>query len=539
MGQFVWNPASAKSFNDQWFGYLQNQEYVGNHAERVKQFMFELRADYQHAFSQAAETQQALLWRAGQAVSELFQSGSEHLANISGQLDLLGEDLERIEATLSRGTALLDWRMSLLLEEEKIGNMLAQNMALLLRLPDSQKQRQRYIELGLKFMKNARFDSDLYQDALEHFLKAEAIDGTDYFVLQRIGLLYLYSGTCIDVAKAEAYFRRAGKYALVESQPEADRWIDLLAGNATEDLQQQQAISAEQSKQVATECFLSGAIACYIQGQFAKAAELAGKAFEIEAKNSEAGFVRAKALAASGRENAAAEVLQRVIEQDRLYALKTVADTDLANKPAIVDMLERLRQFAGLGKARQRLKDLKEYMVNHSAAKPTFEKLEAALTDDATYLASLEVLDEIETVREWRGRRLAVTDAVRLAALESTPIRLQFSHDGKYLALLEEGTASRHKLTLWDVKTKTKIATEEDCRSGSLHFSPDDAWIAVNGDVGAVKLYHTARKTAYRILCYREVAEKTAFDKGGRRLGSLSSGILRLWNIDGLNKVVK
>ena len=85
---------------------------------------------------------------------------------------------------------------------KELDDNLFENIAELLRVPDSEKERQRNIELGLKFFVNAQKDRDLFEDSLEELLEAEKLMKQDYFVLHRIGLIYLYSLNPVNPEKA-------------------------------------------------------------------------------------------------------------------------------------------------------------------------------------------------------------------------------------------------------------------------------------------------------------------------------------------------
>jgi hypothetical protein len=85
----------------------------------------------------------------------------------------------------------MDARLALGLEEQRIGNVLAENIAELLPIPESEKERHRWITMGLKFFKSAGRDPDFYADALNYFHRAEAAMPEDYFVLRQIGMLHL------------------------------------------------------------------------------------------------------------------------------------------------------------------------------------------------------------------------------------------------------------------------------------------------------------------------------------------------------------
>jgi uncharacterized protein (TIGR02145 family) len=157
--------------------------------------------------------------------SNLQVSAITNLENqIGAGMDLLQNKLSDISSELN----FLNRNNEILIEQQKLSNLLLQNISELLRVPDSEKERQHAIELGIKFFVNAKKDADLYDDALKYLLKAEEIYEEDYFVLHRLGLIYLHVIKHIDIQKAHDYFERAAKYASVESDPEAIRSANAL-----------------------------------------------------------------------------------------------------------------------------------------------------------------------------------------------------------------------------------------------------------------------------------------------------------------------
>ena len=157
-----------------------------------------------------------------------------HAINKLGQaigrgMNVLSNQMSDINQTLG----FLNRNMDIQVEQQKLSNLLLQKIAELLRVPDSEKERQHSIELGVKFFVNANKDPDLYADALEELLKAESLMKQDYFVLHRIGCIYLHVNKYINPEKALDYFLRAAKYASVESDPEAMRLVNALRGKLT------------------------------------------------------------------------------------------------------------------------------------------------------------------------------------------------------------------------------------------------------------------------------------------------------------------
>ena len=73
--------------------------------------------------------------------------------NVLGGLNVVNQTLNFINRNLD-----------IQIEQQKLSNLLLQNIAELLRVPDSEKERQHCIELGVKFFVNASKDEDLYAD---------------------------------------------------------------------------------------------------------------------------------------------------------------------------------------------------------------------------------------------------------------------------------------------------------------------------------------------------------------------------------------
>ena len=110
--------------------------------------------------------------------TELRQA--KQLGEISGGIRQISGELQRVFRVLEG----VNQRLELVRDEVKTSNVLLENIGELLRIPDSQKQRQHHIELALKFLKNARKDQDLYQDALQDLLDAEAYHAAGILFLQ-------------------------------------------------------------------------------------------------------------------------------------------------------------------------------------------------------------------------------------------------------------------------------------------------------------------------------------------------------------------
>jgi tetratricopeptide (TPR) repeat protein len=207
-----------------------------------------------------------------------------------------------------------------------------------LRVPDSEKERQHCIELGIKFFVNASKDEDLFSDALEQLLKAESLMKQDYFVLHRIGCIYLYVEKYINPEKALDYFNRASKYALVESDSKAARLANVLTNNfktVNSDLNN----SGKTIGLLAADSFEKAAFAAYVLGRFSDAVIYQSKALKFN-DNTKNRFLLAKYQVRSGETTDGVNNLDKCVDDDPVYSVATFKEIDLINEPEVLHLLK-------------------------------------------------------------------------------------------------------------------------------------------------------------------------------------------------------
>lgn len=255
---------------------------------------------------------------------------------------MLPMDLYGIESAIHHLTNILDWHLKTMIDELRYNNILSQNIALLLREPDSEKVRQKNIEKGLKFYNDSFRNPFFFNDALLFLKKAIEDDHTDYFVLHKIGLIHLYSKAHLNFEEAIKYFNLAATYSEVDTHPDSIRLANILAGDITKPLHLQNR-TIDYIKYLTGQSFMQISIAYYAQGKFDDSIKNAEKAFKIAPSLLEAGFNWSKSLAATNQNEKAAGILKPIIQQDKKYSIKVAADRDLATKAEILNMLEDLK----------------------------------------------------------------------------------------------------------------------------------------------------------------------------------------------------
>jgi len=303
---------------------------VGSFVEQASREQIQAIDDASRRVSGTLEIGFAAVTGGLEAVADEMQALGREQATTNHLLDVTNTQLAEVNESLYR----IDQRLSLMVEEQRIGNVLQENIAQLLRIPDSQKQRQHHLEMGLKFFKNARKDSDLYHDALKELLSAEALLLGDYFVLHRLGMLYLYASPVLDLTKAAEYLTKAGKYAAVESDPEAIRLGNVLQKSIGSRFAAQAEPSATDISLVAADSYHQAAAAQYALGNFPEAAKLIQKAVTLDPEADTHRLFKAKYLAAAGQPGQALEALKTLPTTTALVNA-AMSDLDLLKGPAL------------------------------------------------------------------------------------------------------------------------------------------------------------------------------------------------------------
>lgn len=404
MAAFIPNYSASGSIAEQWRNHLQTQEYVNDVTSAVERSVEE--------YNQRAEQLNVAIQQSSVEISESvydaaaaqIEAARQRAAEIVGAID---RSADLISGSIDSIGQILDYRITLLIDQQRVGNLLLHNIAELLRIPDFQKERLHYIQQGFKHYQNAKIDRSLMRDALTNLLKAEERENSDYVVLHRIGLIYLNSSLqeINSPATAEEYFLRAGRYASVESEPAAARVAFLLAEGS--DLSSRYS-DIPQVRNLAADAFLQAGRACYLQRKVLDAIAHARRATELSPDYSLAWFQRAKFLAAADRTKDAVPMLERVIKEERLYATSAADDPDLAPKVEVRALLEHLRDEsrAELKAEIEDIERLKPSFLNNGGDHYSEYAQVKENFRDGRYLSARRGLDAIknimESVETWR-----------------------------------------------------------------------------------------------------------------------------------------
>ncbi len=324
--------------------------------------------------------------------SEIMRASTEAICGTLGEgFEMLADGLQGVENAIYRLTNTLDTHLKVMIEQQRYNNILSENIALLSIVPDSQKERQANIKKGLKFFNDSLRDPSVFEYSLRFFQKAYDDDDTDYFVSDKIGLIYLCSKQHKNYDEAIKYFTNAVKFSKLDTHPNSIRLANFLVGDITKPLDKQNA-TIDYIKYLTGQSLLWIAVAYYEQAKFSESIKFVQEAYLIAPTLLDAGFHLAKSLAATNQNKKAAEVLEPIIRQDRNYSLRTLSDIDLAPKKEINNTLEKLRQET-FNEASSRLNKCKSEILSYSKGKDLLNKIERLITNHKTYLACKKAID--------------------------------------------------------------------------------------------------------------------------------------------------
>lgn len=327
------------------FSYSQGLLYEGDSSSRYKQYLLDkAKIDYQTGLiNDAIGAQTDAITGSMGKVSEAFNTMGENIeSSIQAGSVRISDSLQKVEASICKGLddvsrllCELNRREEMMIEQQRLTNLLLGNIVELLKIPDSEKERQQAISLGIKFFVNAAMNPELYQDSLYYLLKAEQLQPQDYFVLHRIGYIYLYVDYLLDPAKAIDYFSRAGKYAEVESSPNALRIANLLSNQMNSAVI---SISDDPSMilLLAADSYEKAAFAAYVNNQIDVAIGYQRKAISLNSEPSNI-YNLSKYLAHKGKTVDAIRELDVAIESAPKYAIALFQDLDFITNPDIVN----------------------------------------------------------------------------------------------------------------------------------------------------------------------------------------------------------
>lgn len=410
----------------------------------------------------------------------------------------------------------LDQRLSRIEQGIINSNLLLENIIELLKLPDSEKQRQRHIELGIKFSNQSLKDSDISVDAVNEFEAALKLMPQDWFVLQQLGMLLLYSEKFQDVKRAKDCFLRSAKYASVDTlessfmiNVEYKRRYSLpyfdsdIQDTYDEDKLLESIDNDMPLKDFVQECYLNAALASYILTDYNEAVQYSKKALEVSSNNPKAQFFYSKYLARNGNSSDAILNLKRLIQQFPYMVEPISVDQDLKNLEEIGIMVANLSNTipARLKTIKEKLQEAKSLIKNENIFK-IIRELNEPIKIAKFYMLLEEPLNTLDKNRAISNKnalsdidslfpeaaRLIVQHQQGSTSLIQRKLKLSYGRAGRLIDQLEaagivgefDGSAARKVLIEDPMRLETLLdSLNGNFKSNLTLTSTSNGWFVV------------------------------------------------------------
>ena len=267
--------------------------------------------------------------------------------------------------TVETGFGFIDQSLTAILQEQINTNILLENIGELLRLPDSEKQRQLHIERGLKFSIQANKDADLALDAKPEFEAALKLMPQDWFVLQQLGILLSFNEKVLDLETAKSYFLKAAKYAKVDSVTDGNNFINnLFRQNLTAPVEN---TTTKRGLDIfVVEAYLNAALISYVQSEFVEAVNSSLQALSVDPDNPKVLFLVAKYLVRDHKNEEALDYLKKAISIAPYLCVVVSQDADLLTIPNITAFCSNFLNdfYARVSLIQNRIAEVNEFINN-------------------------------------------------------------------------------------------------------------------------------------------------------------------------------
>jgi len=352
MAQFFWNFTNPSGDNRKAYeAYLQNSAYLNDIKDCITYNSNGIKTLLLQNDETSKKVNSGIISICGK-LDTGFEMLGHHLAEIDS-------GIKNISSEISSLSSLLDWKLSALIEEQRITNNLLGNITNLLKIPDIQKERAYYIEEGLKYLKNALIEgwnSDFFDDAFSAFNEALIREPKDYISLSKIGFIQLFSIRYLDFAKAESNLRKSFRYANAEATVGGTNFTNNLNPKISDFKIDNNNIHIVTS----VESMLYCARACALQNNFNDAIQLTADAFKKVPTLLNAAYDCAKYMCVICDFEKALPLIVKLIEIDKFQTIKIIGDPDLICKKEVSNLLEELAR-----KKREELEELLKYCEEH------------------------------------------------------------------------------------------------------------------------------------------------------------------------------
>lgn len=353
----ILDPYNPITYANQYGNYLQTKEYIKDIRDIVEYNKVELQKAYNSSSDQQKKFMESICGKITYAFDEINANFRELLSEVNHM------------------SALIDWKLSALIEQQKITNSILGKILELARIPDSEKARISYLENGMAYLvtafKENNRNSEYFQDAMECFAKAKAIEAKDHILMSRLGQIHLYSKKYENFQEAENCFLKSAREAHVQAS---------FGGTTIANNLVPKGFDTNAFELIEAEAYLYASRCCQLLDKFSKALEHVNKALIVIPNFPQAKYEKVVILIGLKRDAEAAKLLKVIIEEDYKFAYRVITDKlDIVSKEVRSTLLAIAQ--AKYQKAITKINELRSRASSGSAILPILSRIESSISD--------------------------------------------------------------------------------------------------------------------------------------------------------------
>ena len=447
---------------------------------------------------------------------------------------------------LKEGFSFLNQALVRIEQKQINSNILLENIGELLKLPDFEKQRQRHIELGMKFSNQSLFDPDLAIDAKMELDTALSIMPQDWFVLQQLGILLLYQEIICDIPKAKEYFLKAAKYATVDLKSPGSLLINNLFKRRLTIPFLSEVDGGENLEDFIRECYLNSALSSYVLCEFDEAIKFAKKS---SSSNPKSLFFTAKYLCRSENKLEGLDYLKQAFEHAPYLSIAACNDLDIKSNPQVIEYaIKSLNEYLEKIKTlKNRISEIRDFISNEIVF-----TLIAEFDNDVNVVRDYKILNEPLTAKDEKdaledlgeedalfqdAAKLVITSQSGSSSLLQRRMKLGYNRAGRIMDQLEnagvvgpnQGSKPRDVLIHSEYELRVLLANTETLSSNELEtrkkellqgYRVEDLWSKWNEIFDLIKVIKEEEKKVDDLKKLKEeekLEEKLRFQKAEKK----------------------
>ena len=390
---FIYNFHSEKSHLEQWNkyleGYQQTQDIVKavsvgsrkisksvkSSEVKITQTLNAQKKVIEHTIGKASDDITKEIQFSTDAICGSLDAGfkvmSSNLTELSSSIDRIGEELEYM-------STMLDWRLSSLIEEQRLANVKLDKIAEAVKIPEFQKVRIWNVKRALVYLKSARTDSSHYLTAIKHFSTALVEDDEDYFSMYELGMIFLFVPQHLDVGKAKDLFVQSANHARADGKSYKD-------GDNENEFCDPNILKVEAAYMAAK--------AAYVLGAFNEAAKLSQQVVKHKTNHIGGRLLCAKSYVAGNNGVRAATAIRSLIKNRWMHVIFVLDELDLIGNPEVRAVINEEKEESH-SLALKIVKNCRKRIISGSVADKELSGFESRL-DVNTIYENRQILEEL------------------------------------------------------------------------------------------------------------------------------------------------